>query len=312
MSQASESAGTAAAPARVGPLPPGIILFGAVLAMSWGGPLVRFTAAPALVVGAWRVLIAVGVIGLVLVATGEWREFARLRRREWALAVGAGLLLAGHFWSWIASLEWTRVSSSVMLVSTQPIFVGLLSALLLGERATRRQWAGIATAVVGAAVLGWGDHGEGASSTFGNALALAGAVFAAGYFVIGRRLRPRLGLWTYTGLVYAVAGAALATAVLLSPGTSLVEGYAASDWLVFAALAFGPMLIGHSGVNYALRYMPAYVANLVVLGEPIGATLIAWWVPAIGEAPTPQLLLGGAFIAVGIVLGVGARNGRAS
>ena len=72
-----------------------------------------------------------------------------------------------------------------------------------------------------------------------------------------------------------------------------VVGYPGTDWLVFLALAAGPMMIGHTGVNYALRYMPAYVANLALLGEPIGATLLAWWLPGIREAPTPQLLLGG-------------------
>lgn len=294
---------------RAGPLPPGLTLFIAVLAMSWGGPLVRFTDAPALVIGAWRVLLAVAVIWAVLVWRGEWRAALGLSRREWALAVASGVMLAGHFWSWIASLEWTSVASSVVLVSTQPIFVALLSAVLLGEHASRRQWAGIVLAVLGAGVIGWGDIGQGQDTVVGNALALGGAVFAAGYFVIGRRLRQRLGLWPYTGVAYGVAGAALALAVVASPGASLF-GHTGQDWLVFAALAAGPMLLGHGGVNYALGYLPAYVANLAVLGEPIGATLIAWWVPSIGEVPSPQVVLGGALIGAGILLGVRRGAGR--
>ena len=294
---------------RAGPLPPGLTLFIAVLAMSWGGPLVRFTEAPALVIGAWRVLLAVAVIWAVLIWRGEWRAALGLSRREWVLAVASGVMLAGHFWSWIASLEWTSVASSVVLVSTQPFFVALLSAVLLREHASRRQWAGIVLAVLGAAVIGWGDIGRGQDTVVGNALALAGAVFAAGYFVIGRRLRQRLGLWPYTGVVYGVAGATLALAVVASPSASLF-GHTGQDWLVFAALAAGPMLLGHGGVNYALGYLPAYVANLAVLGEPIGATLIAWWVPAIGEVPSPQVVLGGALIGTGILLGVRRRAGR--
>jgi drug/metabolite transporter (DMT)-like permease len=95
-----------------------------------------------------------------------------------------------------------------------------------------------------------------------------------------------------------------------------LTGHDGTDWLVFIALAAGPMMLGHTGVNYALRYVRAYVANLAVLGEPIGATLIAWLLPAIAEVPGPQTLVGGALILGGIGLTVlrpgpqvGARGG---
>ena len=193
-----------------------------------------------------------------------------------------------------------------MLVNTQPIFAALLSALLLGERASRRQWAGIGVAFIGAAVIGWGDFGQGASPLLGDLLAVAGAFFASGYFVIGRRLRQRLDLWVYTGVVYGMAALLLTIVVALDPGIPFAN-YPGTDWLVFAALAIGPMMIGHTGVNYALRFMPAFVANLAMLGEPVGAMLIAWLLPAIGEAPSVQLLVGGAMIGIGIMVGAGTR-----
>ena len=245
---------------RAGPLPPGLTLFIAVLAMSWGGPLVRFTEAPALVIGAWRVLLAVAVIWAVLIWRGEWRAALGLSRREWVLAVASGVMLAGHFWSWIASLEWTSVASSVVLVSTQPIFVALLSAVLLREHASRRQWAGIVLAVLGAAVIGWGDIGRGQDTVVGNALALAGAVFAAGYFVIGRRLRQRLGLWPYIGVVYGVAGRRCSGRRRESKRQPLRPHRAGLARLRGARR--GADDAGPRGVNYALGYLPAYVANL--------------------------------------------------
>lgn len=287
-------------------LPPGFILVLAVAAMSWGGPLVRFATAPALAVAAWRLILSVAAIGLVLTVRRRWGDVTRLSGREWLLALAAGALLAAHFWSWITSLYWTSVASSVMLVNTQPIFAALLSALLLGERASRRQWAGIGVAFIGAAVIGWGDFGQGASPLLGDLLAVAGALFASGYFVIGRRLRQRLDLWVYTGVVYGMAALLLTIVVALDPGIPFAN-YPGTDWLVFAALAIGPMMIGHTGVNYALRFMPAFVANLAMLGEPVGAMLIAWLLPAIGEAPSVQLLVGGAMIGIGIVVGAGTR-----
>jgi drug/metabolite transporter (DMT)-like permease len=291
--------------ARAWPLPPGLVLFVAVAAMSWAGPLVRFATAPALAVAAWRLVFSMAFIAAILVVRG--RGLPRLDRREWGLAVVAGLLLAGHFWSWIASLELTSVASSVVLVSTQPLFVAALSAMFLNERPAPAQWVGIAIGVAGAAVIGWGDFGLSPTALLGDALAVLGAVLVSGYYVIGRRLRARLDLWSYVAVVYGIAAIALIAASALHPGVRLT-GFPARDWLVFFALAAGPMMLGHTGVNYALRYVRAYVANLAILGEPVGATLIAWALPAIREVPPLQTLAGGALILGGIMLGTRRRH----
>lgn len=291
---------------------PGLALLVAVLAMSWGGPLVRYATAPALVVAGWRVGFSVLFIAAIILATGRVGALRVLGRRDWLLAIGAGVCLAAHFWTWIASLSYTTVASSVVLVSTQPVFVALLSAVLLAERPTRRQWAGIGVAVGGAAVIGWGDFGGGPEPLLGDALAVAGAAFVSLYYVTGRSLRQRLDLWTYTGVVYGVAAAVLLGAAAALPGTR-VTGYPATDWLVFLALAAGPMMLGHTGVNYALRHVRAYKANLALLGEPIGATLLAWWLPGIRERPSAQLVLGGVLVLAGIALGMsGRRTGKGS
>jgi drug/metabolite transporter (DMT)-like permease len=289
---------------RARPMPsPGFVLLIAVLAVSWAGPLIRFTQAPALAVAMWRLVFSVAFIALVLLARGGLRQAFRLTLAEWALAAVSGVLLAAHFWSWIASIALTSVASSVVLVNTQPIIVALLSVMFLHERPTRLEGVGIVVAVVGAVVIGWGDFNRGPAPFLGDALALAGAVFVSGYYVIGRRLRQRLDLWVYIGVVYGIAALTLLVAVTLRPSVHMT-GYATHDWLVFLALAAGPMMLGHTGVNYALRYMPAYVANLALLGEPVGATLLAWWLPGIREAPSPQTVAGGLLILLGIALGV--------
>jgi drug/metabolite transporter (DMT)-like permease len=288
---------------------PGLVLLAAVLAMSWGGPLVRYATAPALVVAGWRVGFSVLLIAVVvLVRRGRGRT-GRVAGRDRLLAAAAGVCLAAHFWTWIASLSYTTVASSVVLVSTQPVFVALLSAAALAERPTGRQWAGIGLAVAGAAVIGWGDFGGGRDPLLGDALAVAGALFVSLYYVIGRSVRQRVDLWTYTGMVYGVAAGALLGAAVVLPAVR-VTGYPATDWLVFLALAAGPMMIGHTGVNYALRRMRAYTANLALLGEPIGATLLAWWLPGIRERPSVQLVMGGTLVLAGIALGLRSRRIR--
>lgn len=283
-------------------MPPGIALFGAVTAVSFAGPLVRFAGAPALAIAAWRLLFSVALIGLVLLARRSFLAGARITRRDLGLGVAAGFLLAGHFWAWVASIQFTTIANSAVLVSTQPLFVAGLSVAFLGERPTRRQWVGILVAISGAFVIGYGAFGLGGKALLGDGLALAAGMMSAGYFAIGRSLRRKLDLWSYIGVVYGASALALTGAILLSPGVPLT-GYPAQDWVVFLALAAVPMMMGHTGINYALRYFPAHMANLASLGEPVGATLIAWALPAIAEVPPPQTLLGGILILIGIALG---------
>jgi drug/metabolite transporter (DMT)-like permease len=279
-----------------------------VVAFSWAGPLVRFTDAAALAVSAWRLLFSVAFLAVVLALRPvSRRALASLELRDLGLALAAGAFLALHFWTWIASIDYTTVASSVVLVSTQPLWVALLSVAFLGEKPRRGEWIGLGVAVVGAAWIGWGDMALGPQALLGDGLALLAALLAAAYYSIGRALRPKLDLWSYVALVYGAAAGILLVAVLLTPSVPLVTGYGAGDWLVFVLLAAGPMMIGHTGVNYALRYVRAYLANLAVLGEPLGATLIAWLLPAIGERPGPSLIGGGILILAGVALTLRAR-----
>jgi drug/metabolite transporter (DMT)-like permease len=285
--------------------PPMPVLFIAVAALSWGGPLIKFSSAPPQVVAAWRLVLSVALIALVLAFRKTKLSAFRLSRVDWLLAVGAGVLLAVHFWAWMASLRLTTVASSVVLVNMQPIFVEALSASVLHERATARQWTGILIACAGAGVIGFSDASSGPAprdALLGDLLALSGAVLVSGYYVIGRGLRQRLDLWIYIAIVYGIAAMVLVLAVAFDPKTDLI-GYPSRDWWIFAALAAGPMMLGHTGVNYVLRYVPAYVANVAIMGEAVGATIIAWGLPALREVPSSGMLLGAVLILVGIFLG---------
>jgi len=278
---------------------PLVVLILAVLATTYAGPIVRLAAAPALAIGFWRLTLVLPVTGGLAV-----RERAPVRRDETVLMAVSGLLLAAHFWTWIASLRFTTVASSVVLVSLKPIFVWALAAVWLHEHPSRREAWGIGIAVVGATLIGIGDARLSLGALGGDALALAGALTAAGYYVIGRRVRATVGVWTYATIVYAVAAVALA-AVALARDVPLT-GFAGRDWAVFGALAAGPMLVGHTGMNYALKHYRATTVNVAALGEPVGATLIAWL--GLHETPPPLALLGGAIVVAGIGLTLASRS----
>jgi drug/metabolite transporter (DMT)-like permease len=113
-------------------------------------------------------------------------------------------------------------------------------------------------------------------------------------------VRATVGVWTYASVVYGVA--AIVLGVFAAAVDAPLVGHGASDWLVMASLAAGPMLVGHTGMNYALKHFRATTVNVAALGEPVGATLIAWLVPSIGETPPVTAIVGGAVVLTGIAL----------
>ncbi len=253
---------------------------------------------PAVAVAALRLTFASLILAPIATvrARHEWRQ---LSPRDLLLAILSGILLALHFAFWISSLDYTSVMSSVVLVSTNPLFVGAASVLLLRESLRRGTVIGIAVAALGMALIGLSDLGQaGAESLRGDALALAGAAAVSGYLLIGRRLRKQLSLLAYIGLVYSTAAIVLiAMAVLM--GTSLI-GYSVAGYVFVVLLALGPQLIGHSSYNWALKYLSATFITITLLAEPIGATLLA--IPLLAQIPSPIKLLGGALILAGIYL----------
>src|SRR5216117_4158257 len=293
---------------------PLLVLIVAVLATTYAGPIVRFATAPALAIAFWRLALVLPVTGALAVweRSGEQGAVPSARSEGTAprsllpLTLLSGLLLAIHFWSWIASLRFTTVASSVVLVSLKPVFAWGIAAAWLGERPPRTEAWGIVLAVIGASLIGLGDARLSLGAFGGDVLALVGAVTGAGYYVIGRYVRQTVGISRYATGVYAVAAAALA---LLALARSMpLVGFAGRDWTVFGAMAAGPMLVGHTGMNYALRHFRATTVNVAALGEPVGASVIAWLVPSIHEVPPPAALLGGILVLLGI--GLSVRTGK--
>jgi drug/metabolite transporter (DMT)-like permease len=257
----------------------------------------RMEGVPALAIASLRLAAAALVVAPLALLRAR-REIFRMGRRDALLAAGAGLFLALHFASWISSLERTSVMSSVVLVSMNPLFVGLASLLLLREKPGPWTWAGIAAAVGGALVIGLADLGRaGPGSLTGDLLALLGALAASGYLLLGRAVRRRVSLLAYIGVAYTTA-AVLLLAAALAAGVRLT-GYPWKAYLWIVLLAAGPQLIGHTVYNYALRWVSATFVTVTLLSEPIGATLLA--IPLLSQVPSPVALVGGLAILAGIL-----------
>jgi drug/metabolite transporter (DMT)-like permease len=264
-------------PARVLPY---LVLGAGVAVVSFAAILIRFAhaeGASSLAIAAVRLTLAALVLTpFVWLRAGA--EILRLRRRELCLCMLSGVLLAAHFWAWITSLEHTSVASSTALVTTNPLWVALASAILLRERPGVAAIAGIFLTLAGSALVFAADAGRTAgpeaAPMLGNVLALAGAMSASGYLLVGRALRARVSLTAYIWLAYSTA-AILLLAAAMATGVSLVSLPSAA-WVFMIALALGPQLIGHTTFNWALRRLTATFVAVAILGEPIGAAILAW------------------------------------
>ena len=259
---------------------PFLVLGIGVVVVSFAAILIRFAhaeGASSLAIAAVRLTVAAAVLAPIawLRAGGEMLQ---LRPREIRLCIFSGVLLAAHFWTWITSLEHTSVASSTALVTTNPLWVALASAVFLRERPGRAAVAGIVLTLVGSVFIFAADAGRlpgpEASPMLGNALALAGAIAASGYLLVGRALRARVSLTAYIWLAYSTA-AVLLLAVALMTGVSFMSLPSAA-WLFMVALALGPQLIGHTTFNWALRRLTATFVAVAILGEPVGAAILAW------------------------------------
>ena len=277
------------------------LLVVAILAVCWSAPLIRLSGeAPASVIAFWRT--AIGSVILLPIALALKRDELRdLGVRYWLETVATGAILAAHFAAWVSAVNMTTVASSALIVTSSPIFVAL-GSYFLGERLSGRAWLGIFVALVGGAFVA--IDGLSAGTGRGEFLALIGSLGAAGYFLMGRRLRERLSVVSYGTIVYGVAALLLGTWAVAS-GAEMVE-HENQTWMAIVAIALVPQLIGHTTLNYLLEHMEAAKVAIAVMAEPVGSALIAAVI--FGEIPGWVVLPGAALLLAGIWMTLTARG----
>ncbi len=293
---------------------PYLVLGIGILAVSTASIFIRYAQqiAPSLAIGAFRLLIAAAILAPFALSK-NLPEVKQFDRKKWLLTILAGSFLALHFAAWITSLEYTSVASSVVLVTTAPLWVAIFSPIILKEKISRLTLIGIVVALIGSIIVTAGNFCQisdnqincdgfnilnDSRALIGDLLALLGAFLSAGYLLVGRKLRKTTRLLTYTFLVYAVAAICMAGLMIIrrTPFT----GYPAVAYLLFFALAVIPQLMGHSSFNYALRYKSSALVSVALLGEPVGTVILAFFL--LNEIPSSTEIAGGIIILIGIYL----------
>lgn len=277
------------------------ILVIGVAAVSSAAVLIRKAEAPAIVIAAFRVGLA--SLPLLAIAGARRRSPLAANRTTLLLTLLSGVFLALHFGFWIASVQQTSVVTSVVLVTTTPLFVGLVSSPLLGEKPTRATWTALVIAALGALIMVSEDFDAGGDTLSGDGFALLGAIFAGGFLLIGRRVLEATGDWLpYSTVSYTTAALLLVAAMLIAGEGA--GGYSDRTYLYFVLIAVLPQLIGHTAINRSLGHIPAIVVSLAILGEPVGSTILATLI--LDEDPTLIQLAGGVLVLAGVATGIRA------
>ena len=272
-----------------------------ILAASTASIFIKLCDAPALIIATYRMVLASLVLIPFALHKKKATEWGK-KDRGWLLL--SGLFLSLHFVFWIASLKYTSVASSVVLVSTHPVFVGIGSHFLLREHLRWNLIAGIVLSVLGSSLIGYGDMATSKEAFMGDVLALLGAIMASGYFLVGRKMRKGQDLLSYIFPVYSTAALVLILFSLFFQQTFF--GYSPTTYLFLILLALVPQLIGHTTFNWALKYLPASMVAVTILGEPVGSTILAYFI--LGEGLTTWKLLGGILILAGILIALGRKG----
>ena len=285
-----------------------LVLLGGVLAVASSSITIRLvqqSGMPATMIAAGRL----GFAALILLPIALVRvrpELRALSRRDLALGLCAGAFLAIHFIAWISSLEYTSVASSVALMATIPLWVGIAALVLFRERLVPLMLLAILLTIGGSALIAFSD-GSGSNAKnalLGDGLALLGALMASAYFLIGRSLRRRHSTLAYIWLAYTSTAIILIVLAFVGQRNGLVDqrplvDYPPAAYALLLGLAIGPQLLGHSAFNWALRYLSATFISVVTLGEPIAAALLA--LAIFGERFAPLQFLGFFLLLLGII-----------
>ncbi len=276
---------------------PYIALFIGVVAVSTSAIFVKLASAPAPITATYRLLFTI-LLMTPFAIRPLLKEVPTITLRAWGLASVSGFFLTAHFILWFESLNYTSVTSSVVLVTLQPLFSFIGGYFVFKERLRLAAVMGGILAFLGSVIIGWGDFRIGGLALFGDILALIAAGMVTGYWMVGQHMRKSLSLITYTYVVYGLATLMLiAYSVLLNYS---FYPYPTMDWFWFLLLAIIPTLLGHSIFNWVIKWVNASTVSMSILGEPIGSAILAYFI--FQEKIYLAQWVGGIIILLGIYL----------
>ncbi|OGS43747.1 MAG: hypothetical protein A3K76_04895 [Euryarchaeota archaeon RBG_13_57_23] len=279
----------------------------AMVSVSFASLFIKWSESPPFIIAAYRLAMTSAILLPYLLFTHGFKEIMGFSRKELALVGLSGIALTFHFGLWIVSLSLTLVATSVILVTSHPIFVAAVSHFLLKDRVRRIAAFGIVIAFSGVAVIYITDYSNGSDTLLGDLLAFLGGICAGIYFLSGRVARRTLSVIPYSFSVYGLSAGLLFISAFVAGDQLLVSD--SRELTLFLLMAIIPTILGHTMFNYALRKLPAHIISTSVLGEPVGASILVFALPP-NEIPGTWIILGGALVVLGLYIVLARGYGR--
>jgi drug/metabolite transporter (DMT)-like permease len=276
------------------PIP--ILIFIAIVAISFSAIFVKWSTAPAAVVAMYRLLITSA--GMLPFLFAYRHELTHVQVSDWIKLLISGISLGFHFLFWMDSLRFTTVASSTAILTLEPVFVMLGSLWMFKQGLSRAAFISMIIAICGAILIGWGDFQFSGTAFKGDLLSFLGTLCIVIHILLGKSLRAHMSAFVYSFFVFLFAGIVMAVYNLIN-GYSFTA-YSANEWGIFILLAIVPTVFGHYLFNWLLKYMKATSVSMSVLGEPLGATILAYFL--LGEMITPVQIAAGCLLLVGVAL----------
>ena len=271
----------------------------AMVAVSFASIFIKWSESPPFIIAAYRLGLTCILLLPVMLWTHGFSRLREMQKRDVLLILLSGLALTFHFGLWIVSLTLTLVSTSVILVTSHPIFVAAVQHFLLNEKVKRIAAVGIGIAFSGVAVIALSDYGIGEDTLLGDLLAFFGGLCAGIYFLCGRVVRQKVDVIPYSFSVYGVAAILLIISAFIAGDELVVTD--GREWVLLIAMAIVPTIFGHTMFNYALKKLPAHIVSTSVLGEPVGASILAYFLLP-DQVPGLWIIAGGALVVGGLYI----------
>ncbi|MNO35896.1 4-amino-4-deoxy-L-arabinose-phosphoundecaprenol flippase subunit ArnE [compost metagenome] len=276
------------------PLPIPLLMLIGIVAISFSAIFIKWSAAPASIQGMYRLLFT-SLLMLPFARPYSGAAFA-LRKKDWLMLALSGAMLALHFLLWMGSLKYTSVASSTMIMALEPVFIMLGVYVLYKEKTAMSAILGLSIAIGGVVFIGWGDIGISADNLKGDLLSVGGTIAVAVHMLIGQKLVVRMPSYLYSLIVFLSAAGVFAVYNLFM-GISFFN-YPANEWGIFILLAVVPTVFGHILFNWLLQYVSATTVSMNILGEPVGASVLAYLL--LGEQLTALQWAGGLLVMFGL------------
>lgn len=280
------------------PLPPPVFLLIGVLAVSFSSILIKWSDAPASILGMYRLLFTV----LLFLPFLPWRKMGILLKnstvKEWIMLSVSGLFLGLHFLFWMESFSHTTVASAMILTALEPVFVVIGAYFLFKEKTSKVGIISILIAVSGSVIIASGDIGVSKTALYGDLLSVLGTVAVSVHMLAGQDLCRKMPPIIYSFAVFLIGGLVLFVYNICA-NVSLTQ-YDTKDWWIFLLLALIPNIFGHALFNWLLKYVDATTISMAILGEPIGAIILAYFL--LGEMTTVSQLVGGMIVMISVML----------